>query len=56
MNTKKVTITITQEQQEKARAFSKEIFGKNNISGFIGYLIEKYEKEQKENKKKTIKK
>lgn len=39
-NTKKVTITLTPEQQEKARKSSKKIFGKNNISGYIGYLIE----------------
>lgn len=38
--TKKVTISITPEQQAKARALSKELFGKNNISGFIGFLIE----------------
>ncbi len=35
--TKKVTITLTGEQQEKA---SKKLFGKENISGYIGYLIE----------------
>ena len=39
-NTKKVTISLTPEQQEKARSLSKELFGKENISGYIGYLIE----------------
>jgi hypothetical protein len=46
-NTKKVTITLTPEQQEKARSFSKELFGKENISGLVGFLIEKFEKKQK---------
>ena len=39
-NTKKVTISLTPEQQDKARFLSKELFGKENISGYIGYLIE----------------
>ena len=38
--TKKVTITLTEEQQEKARKASKKLFGKENVSGYIGYLIE----------------
>ena len=38
--TKKVTITLTEEQQQKARKASKKLFGKENISGYIGYLIE----------------
>jgi len=46
-NTKKVTISLTPEQQEKARSLSKYLFGKENISGFIGFLIERWEKEQK---------
>ena len=46
-NTKKVTISLTPEQQEKARFLSKELFGKENISGLIGFLIERWEKEQK---------
>tara|TARA_R110000803_G_scaffold185900_2_gene248315 strand:+ start:414 stop:557 length:144 start_codon:yes stop_codon:yes gene_type:complete len=40
-NTKAVTITLTKEQQDNARALSKELFGKENISGYIGYLIGK---------------
>ena len=46
-NTKKVTISITSQQQEKARSLSKDLFGKENISGLIGFLIEHWEKEQK---------
>ena len=44
--TKKVTISLTPEQQEKARFLSKELFGKENISGLVGFLIERWEKEQ----------
>ena len=46
MGTKKVTISLTAEQQEKARSLSKDLFGKENISGLIGFLIERWEKEQ----------
>jgi uncharacterized protein YoaH (UPF0181 family) len=38
--TKKVTITLTPEQQEKAREKSVKLFGKSNVSGYVGYLIE----------------
>lgn len=48
-NTKKVTISLTSEQQEKARSLSKDLFGKENISGLIGFLIERWEKENKKN-------
>lgn len=41
MKTKKVTISLTPEQQQKAREKSKELFGISNISGYIGYLINK---------------
>ena len=37
-NTKKVTISLTPEQQEKARSLSKDLFGKENISGLVGFL------------------
>ena len=47
MKTKKVTLSLTPDQQDKARSFSKDIFGKENISGFIGFLIERWEKEKK---------
>lgn len=47
-NTKKVTISLTPEQQEKARSLSSNLFGKENISGLVGFLIEQEEKRQKE--------
>jgi len=47
MATKKVTISLTPEQQDKARSLSNELFGKENISGLVGFLIERWEKEQK---------
>lgn len=47
MGTKKVTISLTPEQQDKARSLSKYLFGKENISGLLGFLIERWEKEQK---------
>jgi hypothetical protein len=46
-STKKVTITLSPEQQEKARSLSKDLFGKENISGLIGFLIERWKKEKK---------
>lgn len=46
MKTKKVTISLTPQQQDKARSLSKDLFGKENISGLIGFLIERWEKEQ----------
>jgi hypothetical protein len=46
-STKKVTITLSPEQQEKAREMSKDLFGRENISGLIGFLIERWEKEKK---------
>ena len=47
MKTKKVTISLTPEQQEKACSLSKDLHGKENISGLVGFLIERLEKEQK---------
>lgn len=35
----KVTITLTAEQQETARKLSVKLFGHPNVSGLIGYLI-----------------
>ncbi len=43
--TKKVTITLTDEQQAKARNLSVLVLGKKNISGLIGYMINKLDKE-----------
>lgn len=42
--TKKVTITLTDEQQAKARNLSVLVLGKENISGLIGYMINKLDK------------
>jgi len=41
--TKKVTITLTPEQHEKARKESIELFGRENVSGFIAYIIENWQ-------------
>ena len=46
--TKKVTISLTPKQQDLARYLSAELFGKPNISGYIGYLITKAVKETNE--------
>lgn len=46
-STKKVTITLSPEQQEKAREMSRDLFGRENISGLIGFLIERWGKEKK---------
>ena len=43
--TKKVTITLTKEQQTKAQNLSVLVLGKKNISGLIGYMINKLDKE-----------
>jgi len=40
MATKKVTISLTQEQQDKAKKDSIEVFGKENLSGYIQILIQ----------------
>lgn len=48
-STKKVTITLSPKQQEKAREMSKDLFGRENISAFVGFLIERWEKEKKKN-------
>jgi hypothetical protein len=38
-NTKKVTITMTEETKQKAANLSVLILGTENISGYITYLI-----------------
>ena len=48
MATKKVTISLTQEQQDKAKKDSIEVFGKENLSGYIQYLIQNGLKNSKE--------
>ena len=40
MKTKKVTISLTQKQQDKAKKDSINVFGKENLSGYIQYLIQ----------------
>ncbi|PNX49427.1 MAG: hypothetical protein BV456_08960 [Thermoplasmata archaeon M8B2D] len=39
--TKKVTITMTLSQQNKAKKDSVALFGKENLSGYIQVLIQK---------------
>lgn len=39
--TKKVTITLTPETINEAKEASEKIFGRVNLSGFIGMLIKK---------------
>lgn len=39
MATEKVTITLNPSQKEKAFKDSEKLFGNNNVSGYIGYLI-----------------
>lgn len=38
-NTILITISITKEQHEEGKKLSKEFFGKENFSGYVGYLI-----------------
>ena len=38
--TKKVTISLTQQQQDKAKNDSIKLFGKENLSGYIQVLIQ----------------
>lgn len=40
MKTKKVTISLTPEQQDKAKKDSIELFGKENLSGYLQVLIQ----------------
>ncbi len=40
MKTKKVTISLTPEQQDKAKQDSIELFGKENLSGYLQVLIQ----------------
>jgi tetrahydromethanopterin S-methyltransferase subunit G len=47
METKKVTITLTEKQQEKGKEVARDILGKENLSGVIGYLINEAHKKLK---------
>jgi hypothetical protein len=52
MKTKKVTISLTPEQQEKAKKDSIELFGKENLSGYLQVLIQNGLKNRKSEGKK----
>jgi len=54
MKTKKVTISLTPKQQNLARKLSVELFGKENISGYIGYLITKQKLKRDNNEKQLL--
>ena len=41
MKTKKVTISLTPKQQEKAKTDSIKLFGKVNLSGYLQVLIQR---------------
>lgn len=42
MKTKKVTISLTAEQQQQAKEISKELLGNQNISGLFAYWINQH--------------
>lgn len=42
MKTKKVTITITAEQQKQAKEISNKLLGKENISGLFAFWINQF--------------
>ena len=46
MKTKKVTISLEAEQQQQAKEISKEILGKENISGLFAYWINQHLKKR----------
>jgi hypothetical protein len=46
MATKKMTITILPEHQQKAKEISKELLGKENISGLFAFWINEYLKKK----------
>ena len=45
MATKKATITITEEMQQKGKELSVLVFGYENFSGLVSYMINKLDKE-----------
>ena len=47
MKTKKVTISLTAEQQQQAKEISKEVLGNENISGLFAYWINQHIKRLK---------
>jgi hypothetical protein len=42
MKTKKVTISLTAEQQQQAKLISKEVIGKENISGLFAFWVNQH--------------
>jgi len=46
MKTKKVTISLTAEQQQQAKEISKEVLGNENISGLYAYWINQHLKKR----------
>jgi hypothetical protein len=42
MKTKKVTISLTEEQQQQAREISKKLLGNHNISGLFAFWINRH--------------
>lgn len=46
MKTKKVTISLTAEQQQQAKEISKELLGNQNISGLFAYWINQHLKKR----------
>ena len=50
MKTKKVTISLTAEQQAQAKLISQDLLGKNNISGLFAFWINNHLKSIKNGK------
>lgn len=51
MLTEKTTITLTKDHKTKAKDSSVRVFGKENLSGYIQYLITKdYEERERRQK------
>ena len=46
MKTKKVTISLTAEQQQQAKEISKGVLGNENISGLFAYWINQHLKKR----------
>lgn len=44
---KRINITLTEDQHTRARFLSTEVLGQENISGLFSFLIKNYEREKK---------
>lgn len=53
-NTKKVTVSMTEETEKIAQEDSIEILGSKNVSGYISYLIKKARKETHKKKNELL--